>query len=348
MTTQPLLTIGGFARAVGLPTSALRHYDEVGLLSPAETDPATGYRYYTPDLEHRARLVALMRDVGVSIETMRIVLDGDPEEALAVLREVAADRAEHAQRTREVIDTVLALADRARSLEVARLRVGAREMGAALRQVRPAADRDPASALAAVALDAGAGTLDVVATNRYWMACRSMPVGTDPSGPARAVLRLAEADRLADRLDGLDEVVLVVTSEGRLSVEVDDDLIGVETSDRPFPAHRLVLEGVPDPTTRLLVERDAIERALTEAARSVVTLALADERLHVEGRAVDALVRGKPGTIAMRTALLLRALAACVGGRVLLEVAGAADAVRVSSPDQPGFVALVMPTHDEQ
>jgi len=33
-----LLTIGDFARAVGLTASALRHYDECGLLIPARTD----------------------------------------------------------------------------------------------------------------------------------------------------------------------------------------------------------------------------------------------------------------------------------------------------------------------
>ncbi|HEY9354348.1 MAG TPA: MerR family DNA-binding transcriptional regulator, partial [Nocardioides sp.] len=45
---EPLLTIGAFARAVGLTASALRHYDECGLLVPAEVDSGTGYRYYTP------------------------------------------------------------------------------------------------------------------------------------------------------------------------------------------------------------------------------------------------------------------------------------------------------------
>ena len=44
MTDDPeLLTIGDFARAVGLPTSALRHYDECGLLVPARTDASTGF-----------------------------------------------------------------------------------------------------------------------------------------------------------------------------------------------------------------------------------------------------------------------------------------------------------------
>ena len=55
---QPLLTIGAFARAVGLAPSALRYYDECGLLRPADVDEATGYRYYTPDLARRAHAVA--------------------------------------------------------------------------------------------------------------------------------------------------------------------------------------------------------------------------------------------------------------------------------------------------
>ena len=51
---ESLLTIGAFAQAVGLSPSALRFYDECGLLVPAEVDPVTGYRYYTPELARRA------------------------------------------------------------------------------------------------------------------------------------------------------------------------------------------------------------------------------------------------------------------------------------------------------
>jgi DNA-binding transcriptional MerR regulator len=41
-----LLSIGRFARLAGLSIGALRHYDELDLLRPAWTDPATSYRYH--------------------------------------------------------------------------------------------------------------------------------------------------------------------------------------------------------------------------------------------------------------------------------------------------------------
>ena len=44
-----LLSIGRFSRLSGLSVHALRHYDELGLLRPAEVDPETGYRRYASD-----------------------------------------------------------------------------------------------------------------------------------------------------------------------------------------------------------------------------------------------------------------------------------------------------------
>jgi hypothetical protein len=43
-----MMSIGRFADATGLTVKALRHYDEIGLLTPAQVDPETAYRYYEP------------------------------------------------------------------------------------------------------------------------------------------------------------------------------------------------------------------------------------------------------------------------------------------------------------
>jgi DNA-binding transcriptional MerR regulator len=56
-----LLTIGEFARRAGLSIRALRLYDRIGLLRPAEVVPGTGYRRYASRELYAGRLIALLR-----------------------------------------------------------------------------------------------------------------------------------------------------------------------------------------------------------------------------------------------------------------------------------------------
>ena len=77
MTDDELLPIGRFARASGLTIGALRHYDEEGILLPADVDPATGYRRYRRDQLQVARAVAALRDLELSIPAIRALLDAD-------------------------------------------------------------------------------------------------------------------------------------------------------------------------------------------------------------------------------------------------------------------------------
>jgi serine/threonine protein phosphatase PrpC/DNA-binding transcriptional MerR regulator len=68
-----LLSTGEFARASGLSRKALRLYDELGLLPPAQVDPATGYRFYEPAQLEQARLVAWLRRLGMPLAAIRLV-----------------------------------------------------------------------------------------------------------------------------------------------------------------------------------------------------------------------------------------------------------------------------------
>ena len=78
------ISIGRFGRLCGLSVHTLRHYDDVGLLTPARVDAATGYRYYLPDQLERARHIRSLRWTDLSVEDTRTVLD-DPARADAVL-----------------------------------------------------------------------------------------------------------------------------------------------------------------------------------------------------------------------------------------------------------------------
>ncbi|HUB40456.1 MAG TPA: MerR family transcriptional regulator [Streptosporangiaceae bacterium] len=82
------MTSGEFARASRLSPKALRLYDELGLLSPAEVDPVTGYRRYAPAQLEQARLVAWLRRLGMPLARIQSVT-GMPRAA------VAADLAEY-------------------------------------------------------------------------------------------------------------------------------------------------------------------------------------------------------------------------------------------------------------
>ena len=75
MNGDNLLSIGAFALLSGLSVTALRHYDEVGVLRPASVDPLTGYRRYRPEQVDRARMVCALRGVDLPIEALRDVLD---------------------------------------------------------------------------------------------------------------------------------------------------------------------------------------------------------------------------------------------------------------------------------
>ncbi len=331
---QPLLTIGAFARAVGLAPSALRYYDECGLLRPAEVDETTGYRYYTPDLARRAQLVAQMRDAGVSIEVMRTALDGAAEDRRRVLREVLAQQEELAARRAAVLEELVAgdVPDRPATT----LTIDGPELAAAIRQVRAAADADPASPLSGVLLDVCAGTLDVVATNRYWMAVRTL--ACSPADDIRVVVSLADAAALCDLLARHD----------RATVDLRAEHVEVAAQRRPvrdvaYPAHRMLLAGLPPATSRVVLPRADLLDAITAAGRAEVDLEVTPDGIRLGEREVAGVVDETGASLRLGSALARRAIESALGPEVVLRIGAETSPVRVSSPYQPGFLALLMP-----
>ncbi|HEV8488884.1 MAG TPA: helix-turn-helix domain-containing protein [Candidatus Limnocylindrales bacterium] len=72
-----LLSIGRFGRLSGLSVGALRHYDELGLLRPAQVDRFTGYRRYRREQLEQARTIARLRDLEMPIDEIRELLATD-------------------------------------------------------------------------------------------------------------------------------------------------------------------------------------------------------------------------------------------------------------------------------
>ena len=60
-----LYSIGKLADIVGIPATALRFYDEQGVLKPQIRDDETGYRYYTEEQVMKCMFISEMRRLGL-------------------------------------------------------------------------------------------------------------------------------------------------------------------------------------------------------------------------------------------------------------------------------------------
>ena len=99
-----LLSIGDFSKMTFLTVKALRHYQDVGLLQPARTDPSSGYRYYRPEQVTEARLIRRLRDLDLPVDDVRTVLRAPDEESRNAVIVEHLDRM--SRRLEEVRDTV--------------------------------------------------------------------------------------------------------------------------------------------------------------------------------------------------------------------------------------------------
>ncbi|GAA3704331.1 hypothetical protein GCM10022224_082380 [Nonomuraea antimicrobica] len=79
--------IGQLARMVGITERTLRHYDKIGLLVPAKTEGATGYRWYGVHELSRLERIRALRRLGLPLRQIADLLDA-PE---AQLRQAVTD-----------------------------------------------------------------------------------------------------------------------------------------------------------------------------------------------------------------------------------------------------------------
>jgi DNA-binding transcriptional MerR regulator len=373
-----LLSISAFARRVGLTPSALRFYDDCRVLRPARVDGSTGYRYYDLDQEMRARVLRSLREAGLPLPEVMVVLDGGADEARTVLERHRATVRERSRTADATIAAVLRSLPGATDTDTApgggsvtRIRFGGAELAAAVRQVVPAAGGDPeCPALGCVLIEVGAddGEVRLVATDRYRLSIRILKPVVTVEGPSRRILLAAGP---------LGEIVAWVTRCPAVTVELGPAGAALHAADGSgsrelatfegrFPDYREVLSALPPSRHRLIVDRSALLGAVhtlggTDGGdlpgialrldKDEVLVSLPD-RTDTTGTTDDrspafplpAVCLGElPLRIGFDPAVLAPALEASVGPDVLLEIASATEPVLVRSADQGSFTTLVMP-----
>lgn len=92
------LKIGEFAKVAAVSVSALRYYDAVGLLRPADTDRWTGYRYYALDQLPALYRILALKDLGLSLDEIRELMGEElpPDQIRGMLRLKRAELREQA------------------------------------------------------------------------------------------------------------------------------------------------------------------------------------------------------------------------------------------------------------
>lgn len=82
-----MFKIGEFSKLTQISIRMLRHYDELGLLIPAYTDPTSGYRFYTAQQLTCLNRIRALQDLGLSLEQIGGLLTDDlsPAEFRAML-----------------------------------------------------------------------------------------------------------------------------------------------------------------------------------------------------------------------------------------------------------------------
>ncbi|HEX6589227.1 MAG TPA: MerR family transcriptional regulator [Longimicrobiales bacterium] len=110
-----MLTIGEVAGRAGLRTSAVRYYEDVGILPAPER--VNGRRRYGPEAVERLEVIRFARAAGLSLEEIRVLFHGfgDDVPPAPRWREVAHrklreldEQAERIARMRRVLEATLA------------------------------------------------------------------------------------------------------------------------------------------------------------------------------------------------------------------------------------------------
>jgi DNA-binding transcriptional MerR regulator len=111
-----MFKIGEFSRLSRVSIRMLRHYDQLGLLTPSQTDQFTGYRYYSADQLPRLNRILALRDLGFSLEQIAGMLDEElsTDQLLGMLKLKRAEVEEQMQLEQQ---------------KLARLEVRIRQMG---------------------------------------------------------------------------------------------------------------------------------------------------------------------------------------------------------------------------
>ncbi|MBP6016294.1 MAG: MerR family transcriptional regulator [Candidatus Promineofilum sp.] len=98
-------TVKQLSAMAGVTPRTLHYYDQIGLLRPSSVGD-NGYRYYNDAAALRLQQIMFYRELGLSLDDIRAVLDSPEFDSLDALRQHREALRRRATRLNELIDTV--------------------------------------------------------------------------------------------------------------------------------------------------------------------------------------------------------------------------------------------------
>lgn len=360
MTGSGEKSIGEFARLTGLTASALRFYDDAGLLRPDRVDASNGYRWYrTQQVEQAVRLRQL-REIGMPLTMVADSLTASPEEAARILD---AHVAGVLARTAEVRDVAAQITGGIDSIRIQLLcSLSGPGLAAAIDQVSSSVSDDPALPVLRgihVSVDPTSASVSLMATDRYRLAIRSLTTigGADP---APAVGHQWSGTISADDLRALTPHL---RSTASVLVEIGEHVVRFHTADRSegffrlltgtFPDVPGMIDALPPVTHRLTLRTRQIVRVLELNASAVVGLQVvtgdahlvlgADPRCGGDTILLEGRVTGPDVTVWFELSTLHPALSLAIGSDAMIELRGTDQPATIRSADDGDLTTVVMP-----
>ena len=203
------------------------------------------------------------------------------------------------------------------------------------------------------------GMLVLVATDGYRLS-RSMVSLDKREGNMSFILPARSMMELARLIGENDKTPVGVVFQGaQVLFSVSQVILVSSLIDGQFPPYERILPG--SPTTRLLVERDVLEKAVRLAgifSRAVagivrltiepkkipsLTLSSSIEQVGTQEGVIDASVEGEELVIALNSRYLLDAIHATKASQMALEFSGALKPCKISGIGEEGVFHIIMP-----
>ena len=336
------ITIGAFSRLCGISVSALRFYDQAGVLQPAAVHGETGYRFYSPEQTVTAERLRDLRRLEFSLDQIR-----------------QYEQASKPDQQRLITDQLAMLADRLAQAEVTArslrsrqeqenvmtpVQLDARALSRAIDQVVVAAsEADDLTMITNVLIEAREGSVRLVGTDRYRLALRDLMCHADSPEPFRAVVEPARLRQLQPHLTDTDTALISIEGDV-VRVTCGSNQFELPVTGTDYPPYEKLLS-VSQEAQVLTALRDDVLGALRRSGHhETVQLVFGGDALTVNSdEPVHATYSGDPLTITLARKFLDDAISNSIGPDLMIEATGPLAPVSFRSADDGSYLCMVMP-----